>query len=1218
MKYSVVVLPAVTTVPPPAAGFIRCGAGPGRSDGRSGSASFLARWDNASVSSRDTAPASVRVLGAVCGVAPDGSIVDVPSASQRRLLGLLAVHAPRQLRAEWLADVLGVTAGALRTTVSRLRTVIGPDALRTTSTGYALVANVDATQFCSAVANADRSADRLGALEQALALWTGPVLEEFQGEEWARGETARLTEIHSASVDDYVDQLVSARRETDAIAAAEGQIARYPYRDRSRGLLIRALALAGRQTDALRAFQAYRSLLVEEFGTEPSPEVGRTERRVATGWNGVDADDEVATASGVLDIPLPANLAHRAAFVGRDAEQEVLRTQLALVGESGLRCVVVSGEAGMGKTTLLAEFARSVTSSTMATVLYGRCDETGVPLEPFRSVLDTCVEHAPLDLLIEHVAHVGGELTRLCPRLGTRVATTPVPTRSDDATERFLTFAAAADLLRRVADRRPLVLVLDDLQWAEPTALLLLGQLTRTLVDAPVLVLVSRRDPGEQMSDQLRTALAELDRCEVSHLQLTGLNEAELAELVVAATHGVPDPELHRLTGRLRDDTAGNPLYASQLVRHWMDLGRAAEPREGRRGRPTMVLPAGVPPSLREVVWSRVRTLGPDVFDVLAAASVLGPEFPEDVLLETLDQPEATVIGALDVAVAAGILVDLRSVRRAMRFVHGLVANAMYSEIGPSSRARMHERVVRALTKGGEPLHPDVVLQLARHSALAGLTEETLHWSVSAGDYAFGHLAPTEAAHHYQVALDAAKALQRPDAQRADLLVQLGHAQHRAGDPRAEANLVRGAKLARRSGEHQTLIRAALVADLGILRVDSLAREQLEVVESALEVADPADTATYARLLALLSMSLTFTPDVERRLALAHHALRLAEESDDPAIVAGVAPSALAALWGPGNERLRNDVAARALSAAEASGDPLLQFGVNLAARQVAIESGDAAVAAHTLNRLRATAQSVGEPYLGWIVVQCETFEAMMTGRLADAEALAAETLDLGLQIGAPGAFAWYAANFFVVGTFAGRHAELFPLVEQAAAENPGILPFRLAYGIICVAVGRADAARAILHEGMESGFGRLAVDNFWMTSVIAYVIIAIELDDRDAAAELLPVIEPHAAEISFNGVTSQGPVAAYVGKLASLLGHHDEAEGHLKSALATATAFGWTYHRATTLFALAQSRYRRSGDLDEEGRSWLAEASELCRTYGFRNWIGQIDDLAASLPATS
>ena len=416
----------------------------------------------------------------------------------------------------------------------------------------------------------------------------------------------------------------------------------------------------------------------------------------------------------------------------------------------------------------------------------------------------------------------GGELTRLCSRLATRVATTPAPTGSDDATERFLTFDAAVDLLRRIASRRPLVLILDDLQWAEPTALLLLRQLVRTLADAPVLVLVSRRDPGEQISDQLRTALAELERGEVSHLQLTGLNEAELAELVVAATRAAPDPELRRVTGRLRDETAGNPLYASQLVRHWMDLGRAAGAPEGQQGRPTMVMPEGVPPSLREVVWSRVRTLGQDVFAVLAAASVLGLEFPEDVLLETLDLPEATVLGALDAAVAAGILIDLRSVRRAMRFVHALVANAMYSEIGPSSRARMHEQGCACPDEGWRDRSiPIVVLQLARHCALAGLPEDALHWSVSAGDHAFEHLAPTEAAQHYQVALDAAEALHRPDAQRADLLVRLGHAQFRAGDPRAQANLVRGAKLARRSGQSQTLIRAALVADLGVLRVDT-------------------------------------------------------------------------------------------------------------------------------------------------------------------------------------------------------------------------------------------------------------------------------------------------------------------------------------------------------------------------------------------------------------
>ena len=122
----------------------------------------------------------------------------------------------------------------------------------------------------------------------------------------------------------------------------------------------------------------------------------------------------------------------------------------------------------------------------------------------------------------------------------------------------------------------------------------------------------------------------------------------------------------------------------------------------------------------------------------------------------------------------------------------------------------------------------------------------------------------------------------------------------------------------------------------------------------------------------------------------------------------------------------------------------------------------------------------------------------------------------------------------------------------------------------------------------MASRFADIPADNLWMTQVIGYAVLAIELHDTDAAALLLPLIEPFAAEVAFSGLTSQGPVGAYVGKLNSLLGRHEEAEDHLRAALATATAFGWTYHRATTLLALSQARYRGRGQLDPEAQSWL------------------------------
>jgi tetratricopeptide (TPR) repeat protein len=264
---------------------------------------------------------------------------------------------------------------------------------------------------------------------------------------------------------------------------------------------------------------------------------------------------------------------------------------------------------------------------------------------------------------------------------------------------------------------------------------------------------------------------------------------------------------------------------------------------------------------------------------------------------------------------------------------------------------------------------------------------------------------------------------------------------------------------------------------------------------------------------------------------------------------------------------------------------------------------------------MRAIAQAVAEPRLRWTVGLYDTFDATMAGRLEDAESIATANLDLGLQIGVPDAFAFFAAQLFVIASDGGRAEELLPVIEQAMNDNPAMLPFKLAYGIICAGVGRDDVARDVLREGLATRFSEISVDNVWMTSVIGYAVLAIDLGDAEAAAYLRPIIEPFSADVAFNGVTSQGPVATYLGRLASLLGDHEAAEEYLLAALDTATAFGWKYHRATTLFSLAQTRYRQNGSLDRESEAWLSEASDLCRIGGFRSWIPQIDALAGVSP---
>ena len=261
-----------------------------------------------------------------------------------------------------------------------------------------------------------------------------------------------------------------------------------PLRDRAWGLLVQALGGAGRQADALAAFREYHAYLAEWVGTEPSAEVRRIERQIAAGWDGVEAgrdlpgeQDRPARSGSPQPVgsgspqpvrppswrgngwlPLQAELARGPTLVGRARELGLLAGEAAQVGGSGVRAVIVEGEAGIGKTTVLGAFARTLRDEGSAAVLYGRCqDGPAVPLEPFRSLIGHLVDHAPVDVLRAHTMRCGGHLVRVAPRLAGRVELAGAPVR-DDATERHLLFEAVSDLLTRLAAISPLAVLLDD------------------------------------------------------------------------------------------------------------------------------------------------------------------------------------------------------------------------------------------------------------------------------------------------------------------------------------------------------------------------------------------------------------------------------------------------------------------------------------------------------------------------------------------------------------------------------------------------------------------------------------------------------------------------------------------------------------------------------------------------------------------------------------
>ncbi|MDQ2678168.1 MAG: AAA family ATPase, partial [Actinomycetota bacterium] len=709
-------------------------------------------------------PPFVQVLGAVRFVTDDGESITLPSASQRRLLALLALGAGTTLRSEHLCDLLEVSTGALRTTVSRVRRRLGEHVVVTDAVGYRIGCPVDSALFARAVIAPADQGDRLVDLEAALSLWHGDALDEFRHEPWAEAEATRLDELRCLATEERFECLLRRGRSGEVVAELESYLSTHPLRDRPWGLLMEALADQGRRGDALRRYQEYRTLL-EQCGLEPSAAVRSVEQRIAVGHGDRPAPDRRAEPGGTdttaVQVPLPAAVRLSARSIGRYRELATLSQELGVARRGRLRTVVMSGEAGIGKTTVLATFARSHQGRHGATVLYGRCEDGGdVPLQPLRSIIEASVDHAPLPMLRAHCERFGGELQRVAPRLLTRLWV-PRPLTADDAIERHHLFAAITDLLRRMTTTGPVALLLDDLHWAEPTALMLVRHLADELSDAPVLLVVSYRDVGPGPSPALRATLSDLDCIDATRLRLHGLEDDGLAAIVSAAAR-TEVPLGDDVLDRLRDQTAGNPLYASHLTRHLAEIGALAV--DGDTLRLTRPLDdTGLPDSLVEVVGSRVLSLGSTAQTVLRAAAVLGVEFDQRVLLAMSDLSDDELATVLDSAVDAGLLIEGDRTACSMRFTHALVARALSAEIGAPGRRRLHERAVNALlstsARTSSPGATDempvaTVVALARHAESAGDLAAAQHWAATAGDRYLDHLAAAEAAGWYSTALE--------------------------------------------------------------------------------------------------------------------------------------------------------------------------------------------------------------------------------------------------------------------------------------------------------------------------------------------------------------------------------------------------------------------------------------------------------------------------------
>jgi DNA-binding SARP family transcriptional activator/energy-coupling factor transporter ATP-binding protein EcfA2 len=674
----------------------------------------------------------------------------------RVVLAYLAGEHDRPVPSEELAEAVWGPAPpptwrpALRGIVSNVRKFLealglpADDMLTSSSGSYLLTLPHDATVDVELAAREVDGAERALAaddLEGALAAATAareiadrPLLPGLEGL-WLDRHRALLQGVLTRSLEVLVDVHLASDRGDLAVPPVTKLVGLEPFRESAHLRLLRAHAAAGDRAEALRAYERCRRLLAEELGVDPSPELEAAYLDLLRAEPAARHDQQPTSGE---TTPTPTG----SLFVGRGSELKRLQAAWADASVGQRRLVVVTGEAGIGKSRLAAELA-GLAEREGATVLVGRCEErSGVSYLPLRAALGRYLTAYPPDRLQALIRPHGGQVVRLWPELARRLPDLPGPTRDTPETERYLLFEAVTGLLDAMAADGPVLLMIDDLHLADEPSLSLLRHLAQAARPGALLILVNARDDQEPRAE-LASALADLLRVPgVEQLPLAGLASSEVAAMAEAAVGRPLGPGGLVLGQVLRERTGGNPFFVEELLRHLAETAALA----GADIAQAVTGPAGeVPDSIRLIVGRRLAQLSGTVEQVVDLAAVIGHEVDLAVLARVVDLGYDDLVGAVEAAAQAKLLEERPGVPGRYVFRHAIVRDHIYSGLPAARRALLHHRVGEALERlGGTARLGD----LADHFALGPDWDaaKAAGYAQRAGDQAFEQLLYEEAA----------------------------------------------------------------------------------------------------------------------------------------------------------------------------------------------------------------------------------------------------------------------------------------------------------------------------------------------------------------------------------------------------------------------------------------------------------------------------------------
>jgi hypothetical protein len=870
----------------------------------------------------------------------------------------------------------------------------------------------------------------------------------------------------------------------------------------------------------------------------------------------------------------------------------------------------------MGKTRLAEEVAAHARRAK-ADVLWGRAWEgAGAPaLWPWVQILRSWIEtREPGELRAELGAN-GGTIAHVVPELLERLPDLAVPALPEGEAGHFRLLDAVVSTLRRVSRNRALVLVLDDLHWADESSLELLHLVARQAAAAPILIIGTVRDTDVARNDARARIIGRLAREGASNV-LQGFAADDVRALVAQTTGIAPSPSL---VAAVLERTDGNPLFVREIARLLIDDGPVDAP--GTQAGWVRQIPAGI----QETIRRRLERLPSGCAAVLARAAVLGRDFE----LRVLDRMRASAseplaLDVIDAAVEARLVAPAASAPGRLRFAHALVRETLYADLPAAERVRLHRAAGRALEDVHRADLAPHLAELAHHflvAAVDGDADRARGYAVAAARRALELRAYDEAARLYEQALAAlalvpglaeAEAARR----RTELLLALADARSMASDDRrARDTYFEVAEMADRLGLAEPLARAAFGAggrgDMGGVPDPRL----IALLERALAVLGATGSALRSRVQSRLSGALTLVPGTrERRMQLTEEAIRAAEEAHDPDALALALVGRQLALCGPGRIQDRLALSDRMVRVAQGEGSRE-SHAFSLLWRYIALlEAGDVQAADQTMQEFAAIAEELRQPVYQVHVAGWRAMRALLDGRLAEAEPLIGAMLSAGAHAHAMNTQMRYVSQMFVLRREQGRLEEMAGAILAIVTAVPAIPSLRAGAAVAALDTGRVGEARTHFEFLARDDFADFPRDFAWPGGMAQLALVCAGLSDGRRAALLYELLLPDAERNLVIGVAEacEGSAGRFLGMLAAVQERYAEAAHHFEAALAMNARMGARPALAHTQREYAAMLLRRgdAGDRDR-AEALLAEAMRAYSDLGMQTYFERAAALA-------